>query len=151
MAKLQASWVHGSSVRAEREGYYISKRFAGYAAQFNTHGEEWFHFAIPTPVIIDNNRTSLSKVFLLFKTLNGAKIRHLHVYDGPSKIKTFEDISLSGDYSDNIDNENMWVTNPQPSIKYGVGLSFFVDFGKRNATSVPHISFVTAGADFIAP
>jgi hypothetical protein len=151
MTKLHASWIHGTGVQAEREGYYISKRFAGYGAMFKTHGKEWFHFAIPTPVIVDGHRASLSKVFLLFDTKQGATIQELAIYDGPILIKHIKDLSLSGDYSNKIVAKNMWVIDPQPSIKYGVGLSFFVDFGKPNPSGLPYIKFVTAGADFNTP
>lgn len=33
IAKNHAFWVHGSSVQPEREGYHITKQYAGFAAR----------------------------------------------------------------------------------------------------------------------
>ncbi|MFM9951539.1 MAG: hypothetical protein ACKV1O_26630 [Saprospiraceae bacterium] len=67
MATLQAMWVHGTAVQAQREGYFISKKRSGSGATFNTHhAAEWFHFAIPTPVIFGGKNSNLEKVFVTF-------------------------------------------------------------------------------------
>ena len=100
MPKLQASWVHGSSVQIEREGYFISKRRTGYGAHFNTHGSEWFHFAIPTPVILDGQRSSVKKVFVFYMTEGAAKITSVHLYDAGGKpfktgFKEFPNLSIT--------------------------------------------------------
>ena len=73
MSKLQASWVHGSSVQAQREGYFIAKRRHGSGTVFKTHGKEWFHFAIPTPVIVNSQRASLAKVSFFLKAYSVPK------------------------------------------------------------------------------
>ena len=151
MAKLQASWVHGSSVQMEREGYFISKRRPGYGAHFNTHGTEWFHFAIPTPVILDGQRASLRKIFVFYKTEGTAKVTRIHVYDAGDKFKKFENLSLSGDHSEKVDQHNSWVITPSRKMKFGLGISVEVDFGAPTTGGVPGIWFRTAGADFETP
>ncbi len=152
MAKLQASWVHGSSVQMEREGYFISKRRTGYGAHFNTHGKEWFHFAIPTPVILDGQRASLKKIFVFYKTEGAAKITAVHVYDGGGKpFKKFDNLSHSGDHSTGVDKDNSWVITPVHSMGFGLGISVLVNFGAATTSGVPGILFVTAGADFVTP
>ena len=155
MAKLQASWVHGSSVQMEREGYFISKRRTGYGAYFNSHNPpgkgEWFHFAIPTPVILDGQRASLKKIFVFYKTEGTAKITAIHVYDAGKKIKAFDNLSLSGDHSKKVDQHNSWVIIPTPKMEFGLGISVLVDFGAATTSGVPGIWFVTAGADFETP
>jgi len=155
MAKFQASWVHGSSVQIEREGYFISKRRAGYGAHFKTHGKEWFHFAIPTPVFVEGKRASLRKIFVFYKTEGTAKITAVHLYDAggkpfPKTFKEFKKLSLSGDHSTEIDKDNSWVT-PVHSMGFGLGISVLVDFGPKTTGGVPGIWFVTAGADFETP
>jgi hypothetical protein len=149
MAKLQAFWVHGVNVQMEREGYFISKRRYGFGAKFNTHGGEWFHFAIPTPVILDGQRSSLKKVFVFYKTEGTAKITAIHVYDAGKKIKAFDNLSLSGDHSRKIDQYNSWSFTQ--TIYFGLGISVHVDFGEKRKGSVPGIMFTTAGADFTTP
>lgn len=129
MGKLQAYWVHGTSVQIEREGYYISKQCAGFGAIFRTHGAEWFHFPIPTPVIVDGARSSLKKVFVFFKTEGTAKINAIHVYDGGKEIANFDNLSKAGDHSTSIDQDNTWIIASSPEILYGVGISINVDFG----------------------
>lgn len=151
MAKLQASWVHGSSVQMEREGYFISKRRTGYGAHFKTHGKEWFHFAIPTPVILDGQRAALKKIFVFYKTELTAKITAIHVYDAGSSIKKFDNLSLSGDHSTGVDKDNSWVITPAHSMEFGLGISVEVDFGHSTTGGVPGIRFRTAGADFETP
>jgi hypothetical protein len=152
MSKLQASWAHGSSVQAEQEGYFISKQRAGYGARFRTHGEEWFHFAIPTPVILDGQRASLRKIFVLYGTEGtAAKIIKVHVYDGPKLVKTFENLSLTGDHYKQIDQHNSWVITPSHKMKFGLGISVYVKFGRATKQGVPVIRFTTAGADFETP
>ena len=151
MAKSQASWVHGSNVEMEREGYFISKRRTGYGTHFKTHGKEWFHFAIPTPVILNGQRSSLKKIFVFYKTEGTAKITAIHVYDAGDKIKAFDNLSFSGDYSKSVHQHNSWVITPSPKMKFGLGISVHVDFGPPKKLAVPGVRFVSAGADFETP
>jgi hypothetical protein len=156
MAKTQASWVHGSGVQMEREGYFLSKARTGYGAHFNSHnvpgkGGEWFHFAIPTPVLLDGQRSTLTKIFVFYKTELTAKITAVHIYDAGQKITGFDGLTLSGDHSQNIDANNAWVITPAPQMKFGLGISIRVDFGLPTTGGVPGIWFVTAGADFETP
>ena len=152
MSKIQASWVHGSSVQAEREGYFIAKQRAVYGARFRGHGKEWFNFAIPTPVILDDQRSSLVKVFVLYQTEGTtAKIIKVHAYDGGKLIKAFDNLSLTGYHSEVVDQSNSWVIKPAYKMMYGLGISVYVDFGKPTQAGVPLIRFVSAGADFRTP
>lgn len=153
MAKLQASWIHGSSVQIEREGYFISKRRTGYGAHFNTHGKEWFHFAIPTPVYVEGQRSKLKKIFVFYKTELTAKITAVHTYFAGKKLASasFDNLSLTGDHSQKLDQHNTWVITSAPPTEYGLGISVHVDFGPPQTSGVPGIWFRTAGADFETP
>jgi hypothetical protein len=148
MSIKQAMWVHGTAVQAEREGYFIARWRPAWGAIFKTQGAEWFHFAVPTPVIIGNQNSTLQKVFVLYKTGLGAKITQLHVFDGGAKIQEFLDLLLSGDHSQALDGQNSWILNPI-HVKFGLGLSVHVEFGNATANGVPEITFASAGADFI--
>lgn len=157
MAKLQASWVHGSSVQIEREGYFISKRRYGWGTEFKTHGKEWFHFVIPTPVYVENQRSFLKKIFVLFETQGAAEINAVHVYDGKEKFASFNNIRLKGKHSEKLDQINTWVfyedenKDKKHYMKFGLGISVLVNFGERTPGDVPGILFATAGADFVTP
>lgn len=150
MATKQAMWVHGTSVQAEREGYFINKSRPAWGATFRTQGSEWFHFAVPTPVIFDGQNSTLQKVFVLFKTGLGAKITQVHIFDGDTKIQEFSNLGLSGNHSGALDAQNTWNVNPV-HVKFGLGLSVAVDFGNATINGVPEITFVSAGADFVIP
>lgn len=151
MAKLQASWIHGSSVQPQREGYFIVKRRYGSGTVYKTHGQEWFHFAIPTPVIMNDQRSSLTKVFVLFDGVLDAKIIKIHVCDANEPINMIENLSLTGNHSEQIDQVNSWNIDPPHQMKYGLGVSVCVDFGATTQQGVPNIKFTSAGADFYTP
>ena len=148
MSNHQAFWIHGTSVQMEREGYFISKRRAGYAAVFKTYGSEWFHFAVPTPVVLEGSYAKLTKVFVFFKTQGTAKITNVHVYSAGTKIYYQDNLSLSGDHSGQVDSSNSWAITSTPVAGLGIGISVCVDFGSVSTGSVPEIWFTTAGADF---
>lgn len=150
MATKQALWVHGTSVQAEREGYHISRSRPGWGAEFMSQGDEWFHFAIPTPVIFGGYNSELEKCFVLFRTTLGAKISMVHLYDGATKLKEFNDLNLSGAYDTKITPANTFAV-PRAHLLYGLGISVRVLFGSSTPQGVPMICFTSAGADFLIP
>jgi hypothetical protein len=152
MSILQAMWVHGTSVQIQREGYYINKTRVGWGTEISSQGEngEWFHFAIPTPVIFDGKDSILQKAFVFFQTTMAAKITEVHLYDGKKKFFEFKGLNLSGKHDDKLDSSNTFFPTPV-HIKYGLGISVMVVFGKSTPTSVPTITFTASGADFIIP
>lgn len=150
MSKKHALWVHGTSVQMEREGYFVSKQRAGYAALFRTHGKEWFHFAIPTPVIVNGQDSKLQKIFVLYRTEGTSKIVRIHLHDALKTIETFTNLSLSGNHSAKLDKYNSFKISPV-HIRFGLGISIFVDFGPPTKLGVPGIRFASAGADFTTP
>jgi len=151
LAKIkQAMWVHGTSVQEEREGYFTSKRRKGFGAVFQTTGTQWFHFAIPTPIIFDNKNSLIEKIFVYYRTTMNAKITAIHVYDGVVKIHSIDNLALNGDHSKKITlNHNTWLMNKQHNDHGGLGISVCVDFGDSTPQGVSSITFCSAGADFI--
>jgi hypothetical protein len=152
-SRLNAVWVHGTAFEVEDPSTLvgISRRgfgtlFRGKAASFN-----WFHISIPTPVIIDDVRPTLEKVFVFYKT-NGADIRNVHIYDGPRKIKSFDDLRLQGDRIGGLTPANSWSLVPPATILFGLGISLGVQFHVGIDSAVQtEIIFSTAGADFRLP
>jgi hypothetical protein len=143
-----ACWVHGTSVRPEREGYHITKRYAGFGVTFISHGEEWFHFAIPTPIILNNRRNKLKKVFVFFDTLGTtATIKSIHLYDNGHKFKSFDNVNESGQHDQQVDAHNSWQVSPSHDLLGGLCISVLVRFGDVHASKPPAIKFVSGGAD----
>lgn len=144
-----AFWVHGNNFRAQREGYFVSKIRKGWGATFRTHGAEWFHICIPTPVILGSVDSKLKKVFVFYQTVGSSMITALHVWDGAQKIASFDGLQHAGEHYKKLDSDNTWAMPKLPHVKYGLGLSVHVDFGGPSKIGVPEILFVSAGGDFV--
>lgn len=151
---MHASWVHGNALTVEspenldREGHF------GWGAdmQIKPGTGSWFHIPIPTPVIVNNARTTLGRVFLLFSSSSGS-IRHVHVYDGSFKIKEFENLFLDGDHRVSLDAQNMLIL-PQPHVVlFGIGISFFFQANHEpfGLFGLPRLILASAGGDFFTP
>ena len=147
MAINHAMWVHGHTMNVEypnqlkevwRAGYFI--RLTGKPNTFN-----WFHFYIPTPVIVGDKRLNIHSAMVRFKTLGSkAVITNVHIYDGEKKIANHNNLNLV--------NSNYQYTRfnvpGKPKVLWGVGVSVCVKFnGTKDAENI--IDFSSAGVDFI--
>jgi hypothetical protein len=86
--------------------------------------ETWFHIPLPTPVIVGDRRTTLQRVFLLFRS-DGGRIENVHVYDGSSQIQLFNDLDLQGEHRVALDRQNTFILAHPHTVAWGVGISFF--------------------------
>ncbi len=140
-----ASWIHGHSMQIEYPDRIPYQRRTGMS--FDIEGQpgtdNWFHFAIPTPVIINDVRLRASSVILNFKTFSiDAFVRHVHVYDGIYRIAQFDDINLS------MDQPGVRLDIPEkPLMLLGLGISLGVGFGVEPMDH--HMEFYAAGCDFV--
>jgi Family of unknown function (DUF6623) len=164
MALKAAIWVHGTAVEVEypdriaplsTDRMYERGQRKGWGTHF--YGLEnttnWFHFAIPTPGILDDARPPLEKVFVFYWADGWAKITNVHLYDGPARIKSFDGLNLSGNHSGSVDSFNTWTVSPPVVLAYGLGISVGVEFGPIDQVGIPFpgILFTTVGADFRRP
>lgn len=146
MPLAHAMWVHGHNMQIEysdrldsiwRAGMFI--RIEGKPSTKN-----WFHFAIPTPVIVDGNRLRAGSVMVRFKTGSvDAFIRAIHVYDGERRIATHNNLNLA---------PNNWEwprfdIPGNPEIRWGLGISIGVGFGVEMMSH--QMEFSSAGCDFL--
>jgi hypothetical protein len=187
---LYATWVHGTSVRAEWVGDTLNNVSAnrwdgsagavgwsnvnglprGWGMTFRGkraftgglggstvgpfHAETpfeysqkgyWFHFAIPTPVIVAGNRSRLLRVFVLWETRAGVSPVAVHVFDGANRIFV-TGITGSGPATHASD-LTLGVTRfdlPAPhSVIFSIGISVAVSFAEEG-----DLTFFSAGADF---
>ena len=140
-----ASWIHGHSMQIE----YPERISNMYRAGFCIHVEgwpgtsNWFHFAIPTPVIINDVRLRADSVMLNFKTgSTDAYVKDVHVYDGDSLIVEHNDINLSEQ------NDLLRLLIPdRPYVHLGLGISIGVEFGLEKKDH--SMEFIAAGCDFV--
>jgi hypothetical protein len=84
----------------------------------------WFHIPLPTPVILNDSRSNLIRVFLLCETENGI-IHNVHVYDGSYKVQEFNDVFLEGEHRIGLDGRNTFNLEQPHVVAFGIGISFF--------------------------
>ena len=80
-----ASWTHGHSMEIEYPDRMASAIRRGYAYQVEGKPgtTNWFHFAIPTPVIINDVRLQVASIMLRMTTGSiDSFVRDVHIYDG---------------------------------------------------------------------
>jgi hypothetical protein len=114
----------------------------------------WFHAPIATPVIINDVRVKLVRVFVMFQcgdpaaqiaTDAGTNVTDIHVWDGPNRIKMFGGFSLFGEHRFKFDTNNTRDMGTHPDIFFGVEIAVHVKFTKDQM-----VTFASAGADFDA-
>lgn len=144
-ALAEAMWTHGHSLQIEQLGNIARTWKAGFYIEVegNPNTDNWFHFAIPTTVIVDDRRLRIGSVMLLFETLSAnALVRDVHIFDGPERIAAHAGVNLSG----NVGFRRFDVPT-HPAVRWGVGISIGVHFGNSAGERV--MRFKSAGCDFI--
>ncbi|HEV7785077.1 MAG TPA: DUF6623 family protein [Thermoanaerobaculia bacterium] len=147
------SWVHGNAVTVEspenlaREGHY------GWGADMLIHPgkSSWFHIPLPSPVIVNDARTSLHRVFLMFKSERGS-IHSVHVYDGSSKPQELNNLLLQGEHRLALDAENTFMLEKPHTVVWGIGISFYfvAEIGFDNSIPPARLIVAAAGGEFVA-
>lgn len=135
--------IHGHSVQIEDPDSIKSverKRF--HTRVVGKEGSQnWFHFAIPTPIIVNGEQLRAESINLRFKTESkGALVKHIQVFDGESRIAAFMSVDLSGE-----DIVKEFKVPGYPCVEWGLGISIAVVFRKKAP-----IEFLSAGCNFIA-
>ncbi len=146
MALTHAMWIHGTSIQVEWEDRVSSIIRRG----FHTHIEckpntsNWFHFAIPTPVIVSDKRLRLDSVMLIFNTGFDVAIQQVHVRDGRKEppLAIYQGLSLKGDHP-----FERFSLPGQPEVSWGIDVAALVSVGVESGGH--WIEFSGAGADFI--
>ncbi len=140
-----ASWIHGRTLQIEYPDRIVREDRNGWCAFVEGQGgsENWFHFAIPTPVIINDVRMQANSVMLIFKTGSAdAFVRDVHVWDGRNRIAIFDNLYLSQDQP-----FVRLVVPGAPAVWQGLSISVGVGFGVE---AMDHtMEFYSAGCDFV--
>jgi hypothetical protein len=109
----------------------------------------WFHFAVPTPVIVNNRPASLQRVCVLWLATDGVQPAAVHVYDGVTPIAALgvsrdaRGASGAGGRTDLVDGNTKFDLPSPHSMLWSVGISVAVWFRQDG-----DITFFSAGADF---
>jgi peptidoglycan hydrolase-like protein with peptidoglycan-binding domain len=141
----EASWVHGTAVTVELPDNIESMRRFGFFTRLvgKPNTQNWFHFAIPTPVIVSNDRKVVGPCMLRFQTGGtNAVVRDVHIYDGEVRLVAHEGVNLSGTQP-----FTRFGVAQAPEVLWGVGISVGVTYGGGTAAQRT-IDLISAGCDF---
>jgi peptidoglycan hydrolase-like protein with peptidoglycan-binding domain len=141
----EASWVHGTAVTVELPENIESMRRFGFFTRLvgKPNTQNWFHFAIPTPVIVSNDRKVVGPCMLRFQTGGtNAVVRDVHIYDGEVRLVAHDSVNLSGSQP-----FTRFGVAQAPEVLWGVGISIGVTY--RGGTAAQRtIDLISAGCDF---
>jgi peptidoglycan hydrolase-like protein with peptidoglycan-binding domain len=141
-----APWTHGTSLQVEVDGNVDSIRRYGFFTRVigKANTTNWYHFAIPTPVIVSGKRLAFARAMLRFVTGGAnAVVRDVHIYDGSARIVAHQSVNLSGSQGFAV-----FGVPHKPSVFWGAGISI----GVRTGTGTPaqrRMDFISAGIDFL--
>ena len=146
MTLAQAMWDHGHSMQIEYPDRLHSSWRPGFdiRVEGTPNTDNWFHFAIPTTVIVNEDRLRVNSVMLRFRTgSNSAFVHAVHIYDGENRIASHDGLRLSPrDWS-----FQRFDVPVHPEILWGLGISIGVRFeGTQPADN--RMEFSSAGCDF---
>ncbi len=167
MPTKEARCVHGNAIVAEtlhpaldqvtsrgahteivgdRRGWGVT--YQGSLPSFN-----FFHAPIPTPTVVNDVRTRLDRIYVLYLSNNQVQIRLIDVWDGPNPIRRLELPGLHGNFSRHPfeEGKNTFKIPETPEVSFGIGISIGVEFLARGAPQhgAATILFTSAGADFL--
>lgn len=143
MAIAHAMWTHGYSLQVEipQNGTVERRGFSAKYIASTAGGTNWLHFAIPTPVLVNDKRLRAGSAMVRFRCGTGGSVKAIHVYDAENKIAGVDNINL---------NFTQWhlerVDVPgDPLILWALGISVLVSSG----TTERWVEFSAAGCDFL--
>jgi len=135
--KSATMWCHGTSVQVERHDMLLKGgiqrtgqgSFCWLDAPPQHSFKHWFHYSVPTPVVLDAIRPQLKQIFILYWTTDPTylTITDVHVYDGARRIKAFDNLKLGGLHAVNIDEKNSFAIDPPFDMRSGLGISIGVE------------------------
>ena len=143
----QAMWAHGTDLHVEVDANVESVVRFGFFTRVvgRPNTTNWYHFAIPTPVIVKGNRLAICRAMLRLVTGGtSAVVRDVHIYDGSSRIAAHQAVNLSGNQLFAV-----FGVHHKPDVFWGTGISIGVTTGAGTATE-RRMDFISAGIDFLA-
>lgn len=144
----KAMWSHGHSMVVEYPDRIASEWRAGFFIRVTGRPgtSNWFHFAIPTPVIVDNDRLRIDSAMLRFRTGSAlADVTNVHIFDGERQIAAYDGLNLSPPNWDFL----RFNVPGRPEVFWGIGVTVGVRFdGSTEAQN--QMEFASAGVDFLS-
>ncbi len=141
---IHASWIHGNTTHVEYPDRLLISRSYGFYGYYQgkANTSNWFHLAIPTPVIVSRRRLRLDSIMLMMWSDPNAIITDVHVWDANRNLKKFTGLNMTGSHWF----ERFDILNNL--VRYGVSVSIGVKF--TSATGARRVIFGSCGGDFVA-
>jgi hypothetical protein len=141
-----AMWTHGNELHVEVDRNVESIRPFGFFTRVigvaNT--ANWYHFAIPTAVIVNDRRLVFARAMLRFLTGGtSAVVRDVHIYDGSARLVAHQAVNLSGSQPFAV-----FGVPHKPPVFWGSSISVGVQTGAGTAAQ-RRMDFISAGIDFM--
>jgi len=139
---VQEMWVHGHSATIEvhRVGRgpaedingvpwtsVIGLRLGWGVVYRGVDNCYWFHFPVPTPAVTDGVRARLRRVMLLFAADAGVTLEAVHVWDGPDRAFTQDELAVVAENLTLVDGRNSFAI-PGHGVRWGIGVSAMFRF-----------------------
>ena len=142
-----AMWAHGTDLHVEVDANVESLTRFGFFTRVvgRANTTNWYHFAIPTPVIVSGNRLAFCRAMLRLVTGGtNSVVRDVHVYDGSARIAAHQFVNLSGSLPFAV-----FGVAHKPDVFWGAGISVGVRTGGGTAAQ-RRMDFISAGVDFLS-
>jgi hypothetical protein len=110
-----------------------------------------FSFSIPTPVLFEDVRPRLSRVYIVYKLDDSARVSRLSVMDGPNELLHLQfspsERYLAGEGPSITEaaggTMTSWDVPNSPELRWGVGIGLIIDPIDGDA----EVTFVSAGVE----
>jgi hypothetical protein len=109
--------------------------------------ENWAHFSIPTPIVIDQLPLHVVSVWLRYANSHGSKLMEVRLHDGEREIVAWNPHPFT--QHQEIMTEVLRVERG-PRVEHGLCLSVRLVHGEGGSDDGKWIKFVAAGVDFAA-
>ena len=143
--------VHGNVVHPEYPQFVEEVSRKGWGATFwgKDDTTNWFHIPFAVPNLLDGVKPKLSRVFLFFHNTSRSPVTSVHLYDGTKLLRSFDNLTLSGDHAKAVDRANTFTLEKPSELIYGLGISVSVSFPHDTEEKPPRwILFTSAMAEF---
>lgn len=145
MSLAHALWTHGHSAEIENANDIVSMEQRGYHVRVEgkPSTDNWLHFAVPTPVIVDDVRLRPDTVWFRYKTEGGASVNAVHVWDGDKRIAAVA--APTGAVEDGWTTVKVGFDSLEIlAVHWGIGVSIGLSFGRHGG----RVDVETVGCDF---
>ena len=143
--------VHGNVVEPEYPEFIEEVSRKGWGATFwgKDDTTNWFHIPFAVPNVLDGSKPRLARVFLYFHNTSRSPVTSVHLYDGTKLLRSFDNLTLSGDHARGADSANTFALVKPVELTYGLGISVSVSFPHDSEEKPPRwILFTSAMAEF---